>query len=299
MSERLLLETRHLGKSFGSFEALRDVNLHIAEGDIYVLLGPNGSGKSTTLSIITGMLRPTSGEVVYTGRPGTLAGFIGTPPVYPHLSARANLEVSYLMRGLPVVTRRIDDVLATVGLAEARDRRAGEFSTGMRQRLGIGRALLFSPRLIVLDEPTNGLDPKGIVDIREIIQRLNRDHGITWLVSSHMLAEVEKIATRAGILMNGSLLREMSLDGALDNAKVFSLDTPEPEQAKALLPVGVTLLEEDATSLIIQLDNGLSLVELNRYLVGKGIPVAGLGRVPNRLEATYFQVCYGGNGGRR
>ncbi|MDW8325355.1 MAG: ATP-binding cassette domain-containing protein [Anaerolineales bacterium] len=293
----LILETRHLYKSFGSLEVLRDINLHVHKGDIYVLLGPNGAGKTTTLGLITQLIRPTKGEVVFAGRPGEMAGFIGTPPVYPHLSARDNLRLSFLMRRQPVDLARIDRTLATVGLASARDRRAGEFSTGMRQRLGLARALLFEPHLIILDEPTSGMDPEGIVEVREMIRDLNRQRGITWLISSHMLAEVEQIATRVSILMNGAQRIEATMDSLRENKNVFALDTPEPERARAALPAGVTLLEAEGTRLLVRLDDNLGPAELNRHLVEGGVPVTGLGRVANRLEAMYFQICYGVSGG--
>jgi len=289
----LILETRHLCKTFGSREVLRDINVHVHKGDIYVLLGPNGAGKTTTLGLIIQLLRPSRGEVIFAGRPGEMAGFIGTPPVYPHLSARDNLTLSFLMRRQSVDPARIDTALQAVGLMAVRERKAGEFSTGMRQRLGIARALLFNPRLIILDEPTSGLDPEGIVEVREMIRDLNRRQGITWLISSHMLAEVEQIATRVSILTNGTQRMEATLGSLMENKNVFAVDTPEPERARAALPAGTTLLEAEGTRLLVRLDDGLSPAELNRQLVESGVPVAGLGRVVNRLEAMYFQICYG------
>jgi len=278
---------------------VQDVNLHIHEGDIYVLLGPNGAGKTTTLGLIVGLLRPTSGQVLFTGQPGELAGFIGLPPVVPHLSARDNLSLSFMMRHQAIDMTRVDSVLETMGLADARDRKAGTFSTGMRQRLGIARALLFKPRLVILDEPTSGLDPDGIVEVREMILDLNRREGITWLISSHMLAEVELIATRISILMNGIQRIEATMESLRDAQNVFMLDTPEPERARAVLPPGAMLLQAEGTRLQVRLKNGLGPAEFNRHLVENQVPVAEMSRVVDRLEATYFQICYGITGGRR
>lgn len=296
-SQPLLLETRQLCKTFGTLKVLRDVNLHIYTGDIYVLLGPNGAGKTTSLGLITRLLQPTSGEVMFAGLPGEIAGFIGAPPVYPHLTARDNLGISYMLRRRQPDLAHINATLEKVGLSAVHNRKASEFSTGMRQRLGIARALLFNPRLIILDEPTSGLDPEGIVEIREMILALNREHGLTWLISSHMLAEVDQVATRVSILMNGTQRIEATTESLRENQNVFTLDTPDPDRARAALPLGAQLLQMDATQLVLRLENGLGPVELNRHLVESGIPVAGLSRMINRLESVYFQICYGVSGG--
>lgn len=280
--QSLLLETRKLCKTFGALEVLRDINLHVYAGDIYVLLGPNGAGKTTSLGLITRLLHPTSGDVVFAGQPGELTGFIGAPPLYPHLTACDNLSLSYMLRRRQPELAHIDATLEKVGLAAVRNRKAGEFSTGMRQRLGIARALLFNPRLVILDEPTSGLDPEGIVEIREMIRALNREQGLTWLISSHMLAEVEQIATRVGILMNGTQRIEATAESLRESQNVFTLDTPDPDWAKAALPVGAKLLQIDGAQLVVRLENGLGSVELNRHLVERGIPVAGLSRMVNR-----------------
>lgn len=288
-----ILETRNLCKTFGSLEVLHDINLHVHTGDIYVLLGPNGAGKTTTLGLVTQLIHPTRGKVLFSGRPGEMAGFIGPPPAYPHLSARDNLGLSFRIRRQPVSMDRIDAALETVGLAAARDRKAGEFSTGMRQRLGLARALLFEPRLVILDEPTSGMDPEGIVEVRELIRKLNRTRGITWLISSHMLTEVEQIATRVSILMNGGQRIEAATSALTANTNVFAVETPMPERARAALPVGATLVESEGTRLLVRLDDGVGPADLNRGLVECGVAIAGLERVVNRLENIYFQICYG------
>lgn len=289
----VLLETHKLCKQFGDLQAVQDVNLRLYEGDIYVLLGPNGAGKTTTLSLLVGLLRPSAGTIAFSGHPGEMVGFIGAPPIYAHLSAYDNLAVSYQMRHQRINRQRINTVLEQVGLAETCARKAGAFSTGMRQRLGLARALLFKPRLIILDEPTSGLDPDGIVEVREMILALNREEHITWLISSHLLVEVEQIATRVSILMHGRQRIDATLASLRDGHNVFIVETPAPDHARAALPDGAHLLTIEGERLQVQLTEALSPAELNRWLIERGVPVAGLTRVVNRLEATYFQICYG------
>jgi len=293
----VLLEAHKLCKRFGDLQAVQDVDLCLCEGDIYVLLGPNGAGKTTILGLLVGLLRPSAGTIIFNGRPGEMAGFIGAPPVYAHLSAYDNLAISYQMRHQRVNRQRIATVLEQVGLAEARARKAGVFSTGMRQRLGLARALLFKPRLIILDEPTSGLDPDGIVEVREMILALNREEHITWLISSHLLVEVEQIATRVSILMHGRQRIDATLDSLKDGHNVFIVETPASDRAVTALPDGAHLLAIEGELLQVQLTGALSPAELNRWLIERGVPVAGLTRVVNRLEATYFQICYGLTGG--
>lgn len=208
--ESILLETRQLTKSFGKHgtKALVQVSLRIPKGCIYGLLGPNGAGKSTFLKIITGMIRPDAGQVFFDGALWQrsaleqIGALIETPPVYPNLTARENLRVRALALGLP--SERIDEVLEQVNLTDTGKKRAGQFSFGMKQRLGIAAALLNRPAFLILDEPTNGLDPFGIEELRELIRRLPKQ-GTTVLLSSHILSEVEQTADLVGILTEGFL----------------------------------------------------------------------------------------------
>lgn len=214
-----MLETHGLTKRFGRGEAahvaVADVNLHIERNRVYGLLGPNGAGKSTTLKMLCGMLRPTAGSITFDGHPWrrddlyAIGSLIEEAPLYPNLSARDNLRVRTTLLGLP--DERIDEVLATVGLENTGNKRARQFSMGMRQRLGIALALLASPRFLVLDEPTNGLDPLGIEELRDMIRSFP-SQGITVLVSSHILSEVQHTADRIGIIVGGRLAYEDELD---------------------------------------------------------------------------------------
>lgn len=223
-----ILETRGLTKRFGRGEnaqiAVNDVNLHVRRGRVYGLLGPNGAGKSTTLKMIAGMLRPTQGEIVFDGRPWTredlyeIGSLIEAAPLYPNLTARENLRVRTTMLGIP--EERIDAVLHTVGLEDAGKKRAGKFSMGMKQRLGIAIALLARPKFLILDEPANGLDPIGIEDLRALIRSFAQS-GITVLVSSHILSEVQQTADDIGIIYNGRLAYEGELEPGQDLEALF------------------------------------------------------------------------------
>ncbi len=206
-----MLETRGLTKRFGrgdqAQDAVADVSLHIREGEVYGLLGPNGAGKSTTLKMICGMLRPTAGEILFAGHAWrredlyAIGSLIEEAPLYPNLTARENLRVRTTLLGLP--ESRVDEVLAAVDLADTGKKRAGRFSMGMRQRLGLALALIARPRLLVLDEPTNGLDPIGIEELRDQIRGFAAA-GTTVIVSSHILSEVQQMADTIGIICGGA-----------------------------------------------------------------------------------------------
>ena len=223
-----MLETRALTKRFGrganAQTAVADVSLHIREGEVYGLLGPNGAGKSTTLKMICGMLRPTSGEMLFDGHPWRredlyeIGSLIEEAPLYPNLTARENLRVRTTLLGLP--EGRIDEALEAVGLTDTGRKRTGRFSMGMRQRLGLALALLARPRLLVLDEPTNGLDPIGIEELRDQVRGFAAA-GTTVLVSSHILSEVQQMADSVGIIYRGRLAYEDRLRKDQDLEELF------------------------------------------------------------------------------
>ena len=210
-----ILQTKNLCKTFQKQHAVDNVSISIQKDSVYGLLGPNGAGKSTTLKMITGMFHKTSGEILFEGHPWSrndladIGALIESPPLYENLSARENLKVRTLLLGLP--DSRIDEVLQTVDLTNTGKKQAGQFSMGMKQRLGIAIALLNHPKLLILDEPTNGLDPIGIQDLRGLIRSFP-EHGITVILSSHILSEVELIADHIGIISNGVLGYEAQIN---------------------------------------------------------------------------------------
>ena len=219
---KAILKTNNLCKNFKKQKAVNNVSITVRENSIYGLLGPNGAGKSTTLKMITGMLRPTSGKVLFNGHEWNrkdleqIGALIETPPLYENLSAVENLEVRAKLLNIP--NTRIDKVLKMVDLQNTGRKKAGQFSMGMKQRLGIAIALLNSPKLLILDEPTNGLDPIGIQELRSLIRSFP-SKGITVILSSHILSEVQLIADDIGIISNGILGYEgqMNKDENLEN----------------------------------------------------------------------------------
>ena len=225
---RCVLETRGLSKRFGrggsAQTAVDHVSLHVEEGKVYGLLGPNGAGKSTTLKMVTGVLHPSEGQMLFEGRPWRrddlyrIGSLVEQPPLYQNLTARENLRVRTTLLGLP--EERIDEVLGAVGLTDTGTKRAGRFSMGMRQRLGIALALLVHPLLLILDEPTNGLDPIGIEDLRGLIRSFPKQ-GITVLLSSHILGEVQHTADAVGIIVGGRLAYEDALHKGEDLEALF------------------------------------------------------------------------------
>lgn len=221
---KMMLQTTELCKSFKTQKAVNKVSLNIIKGTVYGLLGPNGAGKSTTLKMLTGILSPTAGKIYFNGKPWSreilseIGALIESPPIYDNLSARENLKVKSLLLG--VDEKRIDEVLQIVSLTKTGKKKAGQFSMGMKQRLGIAMALLGKPKLLILDEPTNGLDPIGIEELRELIRSFP-EQGITVILSSHILSEVQLIADYVGIISNGILGYEGPLEDGQNLEELF------------------------------------------------------------------------------
>ncbi|WP_123039198.1 ABC transporter ATP-binding protein [Cohnella candidum] len=212
-----ILRTRHLTKRYGSKTVVHDLNMTIRVGDIYGFLGQNGAGKTTTLRMLMGLIQPSDGEIELFGSAlhenkrsamERIGAIIEYPGFYLNLNAVDNLEIHRRLMGMGN-KECIDDVLATVGLLDAKRQKVRSYSLGMKQRLGIARALLHHPELLLLDEPTNGLDPGGIKEMRQLFLELARKRGITFLISSHLLSEIEQLATKVGIIHKGKLLEEI------------------------------------------------------------------------------------------
>jgi len=219
-----LLTTKNLCKNFKNQKANDNISITVKKNSIYGLLGPNGAGKSTLLKIITGMLNPSSGEIYFNGKPWNrkdlenIGALIESSPIYENLTAYENLKVRALLYNLP--NSRIKEVLKIVDLTNTGKKKTGKFSMGMKQRLGIAMALLNNPELLILDEPTNGLDPIGIQDLRELILSFPQK-GITVILSSHILSEIEQIADDIGIISNGKLWYEDSIKENEDLESLF------------------------------------------------------------------------------
>jgi ABC-2 type transport system ATP-binding protein len=279
------LRTSGLTKRFGSFTAVDHVDLEVPAGSRYGFLGPNGSGKTTTVRMLLGLVYATEGTIEVLGRPvpgqlrqvlPRIGALVEGPAAYPHLSATANLTLMDAAgpwagprpRGVRRDRRRrVREALEIVGLAGVGRRPVKAFSLGMRQRLGIAGTLLRRPELLVLDEPTNGLDPQGIIEIRELLTRLN-ENGTTVFLSSHVLAEVEALCTRVGIMDRGRLVAQESLDELRRPTGRVLVELDDATAAKAVLDGQVASAE--GRRLVVE---GLPVAEVTRRLVGAGLPV--------------------------
>jgi ABC-2 type transport system ATP-binding protein len=296
-----VIETRQLTKRYGAVLAVDRVDLDVREGDRYGLLGPNGSGKTTLIRMLLGLVFATGGQIEIDGCPvprrvaqvlPRIGALIEGPASYSYLSGRANLaliDAAGPGGGRRTRRARIDEALERVGLAGVDRRPVRAYSLGMRQRLGLAAALLREPTLLILDEPTNGLDPRGIREIRDLLIELNKA-GTTILLSSHLLGEVEQLCTRIGVLDRGRLVIQDELAALRAPTDRILLRTPDAERATALLDG--TLLGRDGDRLIVR---GADPAELNARLVGAGLRVAELVRERRSLEDLVVEATRPGS----
>ena len=303
------IETENLGKCYGDVRAVEHLSLRVAEGEIYAFLGLNGAGKTTTIRMLLGMIKPTTGyakvlnATVRLGsrKPWESVGYlVEIPHCYPELSVYENLEVARRLHpGTP--EKSVSQIIERMGLSVYADRRAGTLSQGNAQRLGLAKALLHNPKLIFLDEPANGLDPAGIVEIRELLLELTHEQGVTVFMSSHILAEVSRLAQRIGIIHKGNLIQELNIDELERNRKRrLLLRTRDVESAKrSLMNAGrVPEILHDGT---IELEDAVSVErpdDINRLLVNAGTPPTQLMVEEEELE-QYFLRLVGMHGGVR
>jgi ABC-type multidrug transport system ATPase subunit len=299
-----VITTSGLSKRFGTVQAVQSVDLDVREGDRYGLLGPNGSGKTTLVRMLLGLVYATSGSISVMGRSvprqlrdvlPQIGALIEEPAAYPHLSARANLSLFDAAgprgpgAGRRTRSQRIDAALEQVGLAGVGRRPVKAYSLGMRQRLGLAGALIRSPKLLILDEPGNGLDPRGISDLRELLLSLNAE-GVTVFLSSHQLAEVDQLCTRVGIMDHGRLVLQEELAALRAPTGQVLVETPDPERAVALLDGAVE--RREGTSLLVRSDDPAAL---NARLVGAGLQVSALTPHARSLEEVVLGVIGSGS----
>lgn len=295
-----IVRTQDLNYSYAAgTPTLQQVNLVVPKGSIYGFLGPNGAGKTTTLRLLLGLLKNQQGSLEIFGQkfPGQrldilsrIGSLIEQPSLYGHLTATENLEI--YRRIYQVDQSRIATVLQLVGLQDTGRKKARQFSLGMKQRLSIAIALLHEPELLILDEPTNGLDPNGIIETRELIKKLNREHNTTVLVSSHILNEVERMATHVGIIHKGKMLFQGTLP-ELQQMKTkqaaLEIETADNARAASLL-VSQYAVQETETQLVLPYQSKEETAAINRQLVQAGIDVYAIHARQNDLEQLFIDI---------
>ena len=302
--KKVVLKTYNITKKYGEQLAVDNVNMTIKKGDIYGFIGQNGAGKTTLIRLITGLIHKSGGEIELLGaneenelnKARTMVGsLIESPSLYTNMTARENLEVSRLVRNIPG-KKCIDEVLELVGLKDVEKKKVKNFSLGMRQRLGIANALMGNPKLLILDEPINGLDPMGIVEIRELLKKINKEKDMTILISSHILSELSELATTYGIISNGKLIEEITAKQLSEKCRQY-IDLKVDDTARAVIllerELGISdyeVLEDSNIKVFSNLDN---VGEVNSLLSRSGIIVESISVKGESLE-EYFMNKVGG-----
>ena len=299
-----ILRTHQLTKKYKHDAALKNVSISIKQGDIYGFIGENGAGKSTMLRVITGLAFPTSGSIELFGKDyrnslikaqKRIGAIIEQPALFPNMTAEENLEVQRIQKGIPG-KQRIEQTLELVGLQNTGKKKVKHFSLGMKQRLGLAIALLGDPEFLILDEPTNGLDPTGIVELRHLIRKLNQDKGLTVLISSHLLSELYQLATCFGIIHQGRLLKEISAKELDERCKQhLRIKVDQPTKA-------ITVIERDlhVTDFEVLADGTIKLYQhlddihnISKTLTDHGLIIEHLSQSGDDLE-SYFSKLIGG-----
>lgn len=300
----IVVKTYNITKKYGNQLSNNNINMTVRKGDIYGLIGKNGAGKTTLIRLITGLANKTNGELQLFGENSekelnnkrTMIGsLIETPAFYPNMTAKENLEYSRIVRDIPG-KECVDESLKLVGLDDTKKKKFKNFSLGMKQRLGIANALLGNPRLLILDEPINGLDPIGIVEIRELIKKLNKEKEMTVIISSHILGELSELATCYGIISDGNLIEELSGEDLKEKCKQYiEISVDDKERAVVLIEDNLNIkdykvLENNIIKIFSNLDQiGL----INSTLSTKGVVVQSIGLKGENLE-EYFMSVVGG-----
>ena len=300
-----ILETSGLTKVYNTNVALNNVDMHIEKGDIYGFVGENGAGKTTIIRIISGLAKPTKGSYKLFGIENNnkeietakkkLGGIVESVSLNPTISAKKNLKIQSLVVGKKLTNEDFDDLLKRVGLnpLAIENKNVGSFSLGMRQRLGIAMILLSNPEFIILDEPMNGLDPKGFIEVRDIIKKLNEE-GITFLISSHILSELDKICTRVGFISHGKMIKELSIDELHDQSKskiIIEADNLEELNNKLLEKLEIKNTKIKGKDLYIY--DSIDINDVMKFLVEENIKIKNISRVEEALENYYMKLIGG------
>lgn len=298
MDEEKIIEVNHLSKEFREIKAVNQLNLNVYKGDVFGFLGPNGAGKSTTIRMLLSLIKPTEGEIKIFGKSlkkerisilKRIGAIVEKPDFYGYLSAYKNLEILARISGTDLSRKKIMEVLELVGLEKRYKSKVKTFSHGMKQRLGLAQSLLLDPDLIILDEPTTGLDPQGMKEIRELIIHLSRDQHKTLFLSSHILYEVELVATRMIIINKGSTVVEGRVSDLLNKEKMkVTFEVNDPENAKRLISTttyitGLDTVVNNTMIFTLPPDN---IPSLNKYFIDNNISVSAV--IPTRSLEEYF-----------
>ena len=296
-----ILQTSHLSKTIDGKQLVTDVNIHVKKGEVYGFLGPNGAGKTTVMKMLTNLWKPTSGTVALFGKAlektsyevlKRMGSIIEFPTFYDHMSGKDNLQLhceymGYYNKG------SVEEALQMLGLSDAADKPAGSYSLGMKQRLGIARAILCKPELVILDEPTNGLDPAGMKQIRDLFRMLCTEYGMTLMISSHLLPEIESIADTVGVIHHGKMMKEISMkEIAETNTAYIELAVEDTKKAAYVLAEKMQLsnfkIVNDSGIRIYE--QGITTQKISRELMANDVEIASISQHTETLEDYFLKI---------
>ena len=296
-----ILQTSHLSKTIDGKQLVTDVNIHVKKGEVYGFLGPNGAGKTTVMKMLTNLWKPTSGTVALFGKAlektsyevlKRMGSIIEFPTFYDHMSGKDNLQLhceymGYYNKG------SVEEALGMLGLSDAADKPAGSYSLGMKQRLGIARAILCKPELVILDEPTNGLDPAGMKQIRDLFRMLCTEYGMTFMISSHLLPEIESIADTVGVIHHGKMMKEISMkEIAETNTAYIELAVEDTKKAAYVLAEKMQLsnfkIVNDSGIRIYE--QGVTTQKISRELMANDLEIASISQHTETLEDYFLKI---------
>ncbi len=296
-----ILQTSHLSKTIDGKQLVTDVNIHVKKGEVYGFLGPNGAGKTTVMKMLTNLWKPTSGTVALFGKAleknsyevlKRMGSIIEFPTFYDHMSGKDNLQLhceymGYYNKG------SVEEALQMLGLSDAADKPAGSYSLGMKQRLGIARAILCKPELVILDEPTNGLDPAGMKQIRDLFRMLCTEYGMTFMISSHLLPEIESIADTVGVIHHGKMMKEISMkEIAETNTAYIELAVEDTKKAAYVLAEKMQLsnfkIVNDSGIRIYE--QGVTTQKISRELMANDVEIASISQHTETLEDYFLKI---------
>lgn len=296
-----ILQTSHLSKTIDGKQLVTDVNIHVKKGEVYGFLGPNGAGKTTVMKMLTNLWKPTSGTAWLFGKAleknsyevlKRMGSIIEFPTFYDHMSGKDNLQLhceymGYYNKG------SVEEALGMLGLSDAADKPAGSYSLGMKQRLGIARAILCKPELVILDEPTNGLDPAGMKQIRDLFRMLCTEYGMTLMISSHLLPEIESIADTVGVIHHGKMMKEISMkEIAETNTAYIELAVEDTKKAAYVLAEKMQLSNFKIVndSAIRIYEQGITTQKISRELMANDVEIASISQHTETLEDYFLKI---------